>query len=329
MAIQLKQYLPEFKPLDAAGFRQLTIVSLLGGGPRFQDYLLASEAIEAGLLTVTEVSESGSVPELLAVNQADKPILLLDGEELQGARQNRILNTSVLLPAHCKTRIPVSCVKAGRWQYTSRTFRPGNYAPSSLRQVKSRDVQRNLRAEGRATSDQNAVWNSVGEQIRAYAAVAPTAAMSDVADRAADAVAEYQKAFPCPDGACGVIAAIAGRFAAADIFDSPSTLQVVWPRLLASYAIDAEVAKGATAKPFTSKGAEEVLRHAAEQECTACPTVGVGQDLRFEAPDMLGQALVADDTIIHMSVFPTKADQQPSHGRPGRMVPPSRRARHP
>ena len=114
--------------------------------------------------------------------------------------------------------------------------------------------------------------------------------MSDVVDRAHDVIADYQKALPYPSGACGLIAAVAGRFAAADIFDSPSTLQAIWPRLVASYALDAEVAREARAKPFTAKGAAEVLTHAAEQECVACPTVGLGQDMRFEAPDLLGQA---------------------------------------
>jgi hypothetical protein len=325
MAITLKPCLPEMKPQEAGAFRQLTVVSLAGGGPRFQDYLLASEAIEAGLLTVTEVSESGSVPELLAVNEADRPVLLLDGEELQGARQNRILNTTVLLPARCKTRIPVSCVEAGRWQYNSATFRAGHYAPSSLRQVKSRDVQQNLRTEGRAASNQGAVWDSVGEQIRAHHVPAPTAAMSEVLSQRADTIAEYQAALPYRAGACGVVAAITGRFVAADVFDSPATLQAVWPRLLASYAMDAEVATRKAAKSFTAKGAGEVLAHACEQECTACPTVGMGQDLRFQAPDMLGQALVVDTRAIHASIFPTAKGRQDQRPVSDRIAPPSRR----
>lgn len=327
MAIQLRQYVPQLTPNEAVGFRQLTLVPVVGGGRRFRDYLLASEAIEAGLLTVTEVSESGSVPELLATNSSDKPILLLDGEELQGARQNRILNTTVLLPAHAKTSFPVSCVEAGRWQYTSRDFRSGHYAPSSLRQIKSRDVQASLRSHGVARSDQGAVWDAVSEKIQAFAAAAPTAAMSDVVDRAHDVIADYQKALPYPSGACGLIAAVAGRFAAADIFDSPSTLQAIWPRLVASYALDAEVAREARAKPFTAKGAAEVLTHAAEQECVACPTVGLGQDMRFEAPDLLGQALVVEPCMIHMSVFPTKGSHQPGTVTRSRIVPPSRRRR--
>ena len=44
-------------------------------------------------------------------------VLFLEGEELVGAKQNRILNTSVLIAAHTKSKIPVSCVEAGRWGY--------------------------------------------------------------------------------------------------------------------------------------------------------------------------------------------------------------------
>jgi hypothetical protein len=51
---------------------------------------------EAGA-RVTEVSEAGSVPFLQVANGADRPLLLLDGEELIGAKQNRILNTTVLV----------------------------------------------------------------------------------------------------------------------------------------------------------------------------------------------------------------------------------------
>jgi len=43
-------------------------------------------------------------------NGADRPLLLLDGEELIGAKQNRILNTTVLVAAHTEVTIPVSCV---------------------------------------------------------------------------------------------------------------------------------------------------------------------------------------------------------------------------
>jgi len=82
------------------------------------DYILAAEALDRGILRVAEVDEAGSVPELRAVSEADVAILLLDGEELIGAKQNRILNTDVLLRPQAKKMIPVSCVEQGRWRHT-------------------------------------------------------------------------------------------------------------------------------------------------------------------------------------------------------------------
>jgi hypothetical protein len=68
------------------------------------------------------VSEAGSVPELLVKNLAPSPVLILDGEELIGAKQNRIVNLAILVAAGQTLRIPVSCVEAGRWVHRSREF---------------------------------------------------------------------------------------------------------------------------------------------------------------------------------------------------------------
>jgi hypothetical protein len=79
------------------------------------DYRLAGEALDSGALEVTEVSEEGVVTELLAITSGEYPILLIDGEELIGAKQNRIMNTDVLLRPNTRKTIPVSCVEQGRW----------------------------------------------------------------------------------------------------------------------------------------------------------------------------------------------------------------------
>ena len=65
---------------------------------------------------------AGSVPELVALNPLETSVLLYDGEELLGAKQNRILNVTVLVAAASETRIPVSCVEEGRWHARSATF---------------------------------------------------------------------------------------------------------------------------------------------------------------------------------------------------------------
>jgi len=58
-------------------------------------YISSEAAIKADLLRVTEVSESGSVNELLVLNGSDAFVFLMDGDILLGAKQNRVLNTSV------------------------------------------------------------------------------------------------------------------------------------------------------------------------------------------------------------------------------------------
>jgi hypothetical protein len=102
----------------------LAVTPLLAPSLDDPDWLTLEEAGDRA--RVTEVSEAGSVPFLKVANRADRPHLLLDGEELLGAKQNCILNTTVLVDAHTEVTIPVSCVEQGRWGYRGRQFRPGD-----------------------------------------------------------------------------------------------------------------------------------------------------------------------------------------------------------
>ena len=96
-------------------FRNLTLYPLTRAATNeAPDYLLLEDAIARGLARVTELTADGSVPELNFENGSDQPVLLLDGEELVGAKQNRVLNLTVLAPAKQSIVIPVSCVEAGR-----------------------------------------------------------------------------------------------------------------------------------------------------------------------------------------------------------------------
>jgi hypothetical protein len=88
------------------------------------EYVLSDEGIEAGTVTVAEVTEQGRVPNLTVENKGDKRALFLEGEELRGAKQNRILNTSVLVSAQAKLTLPVSCVEHGRWRKPVPSLRP-------------------------------------------------------------------------------------------------------------------------------------------------------------------------------------------------------------
>jgi hypothetical protein len=163
---------------DAQSHGALAVLPLMADLPIGPEYLTLGEALAAGTLTITEITEGGSVPELAVINAGDLPVLLLDGEELAGAKQNRVVNTTILLKEHSKTVIPVSCVEQGRWQYASREFQDsGNVMAANLRARKGRAVSESLASSGRRASDQGDVWDGVAEMACSFQVASDTGAM--------------------------------------------------------------------------------------------------------------------------------------------------------
>ena len=146
---------PQIRVGEPIRYKALSVFPLFTESNGSVDYVLADEAIRDQLLAVQEVSESGSVPELLVENKGDIRVLFIEGEELVGAKQNRILNTSILVAAKSKTKIPVSCVERGRWGYKSKSFgSSGSHSPSKLRYALKASVTSSLAEFGTRHSDQ-------------------------------------------------------------------------------------------------------------------------------------------------------------------------------
>src|SRR5207244_13561288 len=124
--------------------QHLRLVPILGPSHEQPMYeLLRQETL--AFVQITEVSESGSVPVLRVHNALDVRAFLMDGQELVGAKQNRILNTDVLVPAKATLAIPVSCVEQGRWHPVSAAFAPGKSASHRTRSGNSSRVYASLK----------------------------------------------------------------------------------------------------------------------------------------------------------------------------------------
>ena len=131
-------------------------------------YVTLDEALPLGF-RVTEVDEAGLVPELAVHNPLDRNVLLYDGEELIGAKQNRILNVTVLVAAGSKTAIPVSCVEEGRWSARSAAFGAASHAAHpELRRRKGERLSADPLARGIA---QHEVWEAVRESAEQHGVV--------------------------------------------------------------------------------------------------------------------------------------------------------------
>jgi len=280
------------------------------------------------------------VPELQVTNGTGKRVLLLDGEELIGAKQNRILNTTILVEAGSEVRIPVSCVEQHRWDRGMTAMHSGEVAYPELRGLKAHQVYESLKATGLHKSDQFAMWTHLDEKL-AYLKNRPaTSRMEAMYEEDRKSLEEVTRGLPYPAGACGVAVAIDGRLVCADVFDAPSTLERLWNRLVISYALDAR----ATARPVPSAGPagasggvattgpamptpEQVSRFLSlpagtPVEYFASP--GIGQSMRFRTPDRIGSALAHEEVVVHLEVFPSNGQSRQAYGHT-RIARPSQR----
>jgi len=266
-------------------------------------YKLLDEALEQGSARVTEVSEAGTVPELKFVNDGEQSVLLLDGEELVGAKQNRILNLSVLAPARQTILIPVSCVEAGRWHEDSAEFTSAkrtHYAAG--RAGKAAQVSESLRRRGSRHSDQGEVWADISGKAARMGAHSDTGAAAAMYEKHQTSLNEYHAAFTALDHQTGALFVIGGEAVGLDLFDSPATLKTLLPKLVQSYALDA-IDAGDTHSTADNSAAAKLIKEAAGTIEEQFPAVGEGEDLRLRGDGLSGGALTTDEGVVHLCVF--------------------------
>ena len=294
---------------EPLNFKSLRVVPLVGPSRDDPSYRLFGPDL-ADQVKVDEVNDAGSVPNLRVTNRLPDRVLFIDGQELIGAKQNRILNTDVLVPASKEITIPVTCVEAGRWSYARRDFIAGKMAYSSARAAKCVQVHHSLKASSEHRSDQGQVWSSVEKIMCSLSAQSPTNAMADVYCQNEQDLAEVRKAFTLPENTVGVAVYKGARLLGLDLFDRAATLQHHWQSLLDSYTLDwlafeqhddAERSESAT-------GVDELLESLRQADWDRFDAPGEGEDLRWESDRLTASALAwgegAGQAIVHLQAFP-------------------------
>ncbi len=290
----------------------IAVIPLLASNLDDPNWLTLEEAGDRA--RVTEVSEAGSVPFLTVANGADRPLLLLDGEELIGAKQNRILNTTVLVAAHAEVTIPVSCVEQGRWGYRGRQFRPGDASLyASLRARKAGRVSQSLRAGRGHMADQGEVWAQLSVRASELDVASPTGAMRDLYARHESDLAAARQALAAQPGQAGVLVYIANRWAGLDLLAGPRLFGRAWPRLCAGYVADAIGWKPA---PWQRLDAGAVLNELSGSQAERAPAVGLGEEYRLGSAGLAGATLVAERRVAHLMAFPGATGASEGLGSP-------------
>jgi hypothetical protein len=296
--------LPKLRVGDPVRHEALSVFPLFAEPSGEIGYRLSDEALADQSVLVEEVNEGGSVPNLLVENKGDQRVLFLEGEELVGAKQNRILNTSLLIAAHTKIKIPVSCVEQGRWRYKSHYFgSSGSHSPSKLRRTLKASVARSLKEKRGHTSDQGEVWKEVSSLHTAHGVETSTGAMSDAFDAYQDQIASFREKLPYVEGAAGIAVALGARVVSIDLFDKPSTCRKVWERLLSGILFDALEAEPSDPRASVAD-VEQLLATAGDLPWEQAEAVGEGEEYRAESKrGDHASALIFEGAVVHESIL--------------------------
>jgi hypothetical protein len=279
---------------ESRSFGGLTIVPLYPASQPRADYVGLDEASATGL-TVTEIDEAGAVESLLVTNVLGIAALLYEGEELVGAKQNRVLERSILVAAGSKLTIPAKCVEQGRWAYRSRWFAP---APRA-----AHPELRRLRHDLGAPSQQ-AVWGEVSAKSARLGVRSETGAAEAMYIARGASLDEYLQALPRLDGQAGVLVGIAGELVCLDYVSRSDVFAGLYLKLLRGYALSA--IERPLDKPLRRRDVGRFLGELELAKRDRRKAVGLGEE-GLLTEYAVGSELTLDGEVIALSAYPRQA----------------------
>jgi hypothetical protein len=302
-AAEIGHSLAGLKLVESQTYSNLTLFPLIGDRDSTPGYVLLDEALDRQLVRVTEVSTGGSVPELAFENDSDESVLLVDGDELIGAKQNRVLNLSILVSGGKRLTIPVSCVEQGRWAYRSPEFQAAKRTLfARARARKAQSVSDALRTRGERRANQSQVWADVAAKADALGVDSVTLAMSDIyVDRDAQ-IEPYVRAFRPLPAQRGAVVAIGGKVVGVELFDSAAAFSRYLEKLIRAYALDA-IEREAGEPTASERDAKAFLDLVWATHAERFKALGEGEDIRLTGQGIAGGALAASGRLVHLAAF--------------------------
>ncbi len=237
-------------------------------------------------------TETPDINEIQFSNEGDEPVLMLDGEEIIGAMQNRIITYSHMIEPHSTEHIPVVCVEEGRWEELG-GFETGHCSYPRLRAVL-------LRSRYRKADVQKTVWKEITRKLTVTRTRSATSSMHDIYDNLDDEVERYVEDFRSLNhGTIGFIGSAGNRILGCDLFHNTETYQKFEPKLIRSYALDALEHRGTRGtRPETEQFLTSITNALEKRTSKGQPHI------RFKGMGFFGQTVQHDHTLVHISVFP-------------------------
>ena len=268
-----------------------------------EQYLCLPEALDKNLVEIREVSEEGSVNDLSLHNHSSKGLLCVEGEMLSGCKQQRVLNTSVLVSPFTKITIPVSCVEAGRWSWKSNRFSSTEEMYFAKGRANMRDsVFYHSRNYGSKYSNQNKVWEDVDEKLNKMDAFSDTSSVNQAYFLKKERINKIVKLFQIEKSDIGIIYGIGNKIIGGDFFYNNHVFNVYFPKIIRSICLDA-FEKNTLRSNLSKKDAQMLLNLVHQADFEKHKAVSAGEEFRTNDHILIATGLFNKKVSCHFSAF--------------------------
>ena len=305
----------EFSIIDIQKNDILSIVQVKHNKQNSFNYISLHNAFNRKLIEISETSESGQVGQIKVINQSDSHVFIMDGDILKGAKQNRVLNSSVFLAPRSENLIPVSCVEQGRWGYNSNKFSPSDeIAYRKIREEKNQDIYYN-KSSFKHFADQGKVWRNVNQcfdDLGVDRCVAPTGSHSDLFSNKNQTFKNYTSSFYPIQGANGLAYFLGKRLVGFEFFNRSDIYIEYFDKILKSIAIDVDrykIIRPTYKETLSGYLISEIIYNSASDfentisRVDICKGIALGEENRLVEHGKTYYRLSYDNHLIHDSLL--------------------------
>lgn len=236
---------PFFEKISIANpinlYKNIVILPLKNQESPSTNYISLKRALDENLAELKEVDAAGIVPEISVINKSKHFILIPQGEQLVGAKQNRIVNTTILLEPETKTKIPVSCIEQGRWHYVRQNFLTGNEVLAyKMRKTAHKTVVNNLMRNASFRADQYEIWDYILSEFEKDGLHSRTSSYSDYMKSKIEQERIEDKKFNLPENINGFAFYVGTKLISIEYFSNPEFFRENGDRIVKAMIVDAQ-----------------------------------------------------------------------------------------
>jgi hypothetical protein len=288
----MRQMLKDIKIAEPVFLRNLQVYPLHGLSSNGHRILTIEEMLENGSGDFQELDEP-KIDLISYNNKSDDPVLLLDGEEIIGALQNRIVAASTYIEAHTASDIDVICAEEGRWKELG-GFTTGYCSYPGIRAI--------LSVHGKKGNGlQKTVWQEIDRKLTVTKTLSATSSMHDIYNSLQDEVSRYVEDFHGLNHDTVGFVGVAGReILGCDLFSNTSSYRKFENKLIRSYALDAiEQRRAGGISCDVQTFLEDI-----EKTLASKSRPSRGHHFKLKSAVLSGQGIYLKSNIIHLSAFP-------------------------